>query len=346
MTINNSHMEQHTTSTVSFGVCASGKDALLVRLTNSNGMEVVLSNFGAMIQQLLIPSKNGEKVDVVLGYDSIADYEQTFKDDWTPYHGAVVGRHAGRIANGQFTLNSIPYQIEQNLGKHHIHGASNGLSNVLWNIVEQTDATVVFTTVNPALALSMPGILQVEVRYTLNDNNELHVEMGAVSDADTICNLTQHTYFNLNGHEHSVDGLEIKIAAQRRVLVNEELIPTGELGLVRGSDFDFQTWKACPKAIDDTFVLDNGTEVAAECRSNATGIGLAIYTNQPTLHVYVGGGIPSSPSGKNNVPYHLTSGVCFEAQGFVDAPNQTSFPSTVLKSGEKYEWKSRFCFHF
>lgn len=318
--------------------------AIFVRLTNHNGMEVVLSNFGAMIQQLWVPSKSGEKVDVVLGYDSISDYEQTFKDDWTPYHGAVVGRHAGRIANGQFTLHSNDYQIEQNLGKHHIHGASNGLSNVLWSIAEHSENTVLFSVVNAQLPFSLPGNLGVQVRYELDEENTLKVSMTAVTDADTLCNLTQHSYFNLNGHHASVEGLELIVHADQHVLVDADLIPTGELGSVKDTSFDFRSWSACPKQIDDSFVLNNGANCAASCQSLSTGIGLTIATNQPTLHVYVGGGIASSPLGKQQTSYHLTSGVCFEAQGFVDSPNHEHFPTTVLKAGETYSWWTNFKF--
>jgi aldose 1-epimerase len=316
-------------------------------LTNKNGAVAKVIPFGATLTSLKIPAKNGELIDVVLGFDTAEGYQKTFQLDGSPYFGATVGRYAGRINEGKFELNGKQYQLSINNGANSLHGGLDNFSTKTWNV----DA--VTTGENPSITLSYlsaaneenyPGELSVHLTYTLSEENELIIEYKAITSEDTIINLTHHSYFNLDGHQSDVSGQDLIVHAQKVVETREDNIPTGKILDVAGTSFDFRTAKKCPKSIDNTFVVENNNEVKATLFSPVTNLKMDVYTDQPGVHIYVGGNCGPDLKGKENTTYHALSGICFETQNFPDAPNHAHFPSSVLKKGDVYKHKTTYKF--
>lgn len=329
----------------SFGILPDGKEVLCYTMSNRNGFEFSVMNYGATITSLKIPHENGQKTDIVLGFDTLEEYISSFDLPSAPYLGAVVGRYAGRIANASFLLNEEKIQLTKNHHSHHIHGGLNGFSQKFWQVTSISDEG------NPSITLeylssgkeeNFPGELSIKVTYTLTDNNELKVTFWAKSDEDTIINLTQHSYFNLDGHTNDISGQKLSVNSKKILETTSELIPTGNYIDLQGHIFNFSTPKNCPASIDNTFVLE-GKE-AAMLYSEKTKIKMTVITNQPALHIYVGGNCFNTVKGKENADYHNKSGICFEAQNFPDAPNHSHFPNAVLKKDEEYLHQTTFKF--
>lgn len=328
-----------------FGIAPDNKVVRCYTLTNKKGMECSVMNYGATITAIKVPTTNGEKTDVVLGFDTLEDYIHSFDLPSAPYLGTVVGRYAGRINKASFSLNGKKIQLSKNHHSHQIHGGLEGFSRKFWEV------TTIQTDTNPSITLeytsaaneeNFPGELNVKVTYTLTEDNELKVIFSAKSTEDTILNLTQHSYFNLDGHGKDIAGQKLTINAKNILETTEELIPTGKYTELKNHDFDFSSPKNCPTAIDNTFVLE-GKE-AATLYSENTRIKMTVITNQPGVHVYVGGNCFGQIKGKENADYHPTSAICFETQNFPDAPNHPHFPNSILRKDEEYFHQTTFKF--
>lgn len=315
------------------------------RLCNGNGIELEVTNFGATITALRIPTDNGT-VDVVLGFDNVAAYADSFGLPSAPYLGTVVGRFAGRINNGQFQLNDRTIQLTQNHGNHQLHGGHHGFSEAIWEVASITDGenpSITLTNTSAENEENYPGEVATQVTYTLTESNELQVSFAATTSQDTVVNLTQHSYFNLDGHQSDVKNQQLYINAKQILETTNENIPTGKFISLGHHEFDFTTPKACPQKIDNTFVLGEG-DLKATLLSPKNNLKMAVFTDQPAIHIYVGGNCFGQIKGKENVDYHALSGICFEAQNFPDAPNHAHFPNAILKKGATYTHNTTFKF--
>jgi len=316
-------------------------------LTNKNGAQLTVIPFGATVASLKIPTKNNELVDVVLGFDTVEGYEKSFQLEGKPYLGATVGRYAGRISEGKFELNGKMYQLAINNGVNSLHGGIDNFSQKIWN-VDAVNAgenpSITLSYVSAANEENYPGELSVSLTYTLSEENELILAYKATTTEDTVINLTHHSYFNLDGHQSDVVGQDLVVHAQKVVETREDCIPTGTILEVANTVFDYRTAKKCPKNIDNTFVVENNEEVKATLFSPKTNLKMDVYTDQPGVHIYVGGNCDPDLKGKENATYHALSGICFETQNFPDAPNHANFPSAVLKKGDVYTQKTTYKF--
>lgn len=345
----------------SWGKTADGTPVDLYTLTNARGMQMTVSTYGALITSLIVPDRDGKMEDIVLGYETVDDY---IKD--SPYFGAVVGRYGNRIAKGHFTLDGKEYKLAINNDANHLHGGLKGFDKVVWTPKSLT------TSNGPALELTYrsvdgeegyPGNLDVKITYLLNNDNTLAVNYQATTDSATPINLTQHSYFNLAG-QGTRDILDhvVMINADRFTPVDETLIPTGELRPVEGTPFDFRTPTAIGKRVNDeideqirfgggydhNFVLNKektkDATLAARVTEPTSGRVMEVYTTEPGLQFYVGNFLDGTLTGKGGKVYKYRYGFCMETQHFPDSPNQSNFPSTILRPGEKYDTTTVFKF--
>ena len=329
-------------NTKSYGFITEVKEVFSHTIRNSKGMELTAIDFGATISSLKIPMPNGEKIDVVLGFEKLEDYINSFDLPSAPYFGTVVGRYAGRINKGSFSIIENNYQLEKNHGENHLHGGKKGLSKVIWRMKNQDENSVCFECVSWPTDDNYPGELTVQATYLLTENNELKVTFLATTTEDTIINLTQHTYFNLNGNASDVLNHKLKINSNLILETNDELIPTGNFTPLDNHEFDFKELKNCPESIDTTFVSKEN-EVGS-LLSETSNIKMTVFSNQPSVHIYIGGNCFNQIKGKNNIDYNTKSGICFETQNFPDAPNHSHFPNAILRKDEKYYHQTLFKF--
>lgn len=325
-----------------FGLLPDGKQVFFYTLRNQNGYEFSVINYGATITSLKLPITSNKKIDVVLGFETLEDYIHSYYLQSPPYFGTTVGRFAGRINNAEFLLNGKRNFLNKNHGEHNLHGGILGFSRKLWSVIATTSASITLEYVSPNNEENFPGELTVRVSYTLTEENELKVNYYAKSDEDTVINLTQHSYFNLNGHEDDITNQKLQIKSNNVLETTNDLIPTGKLASLKGHEFDFYNPKLCPTSIDNTFVLEDAN--AAVLFSEKNKVKMSVITNQPAVHVYVGGNCFNQIKGKENVNYHPKSGICFETQNFPDAPNHPHFPNAFLKKGEEYFHNTTFKF--
>lgn len=329
----------------SFGILPDGKEVLCYVLKNKNGVELSVINYGATIKSLKIPTNINEKIDVVLGFETLVDYLKSYDLPSPPYFGTMVGRFAGRINNAEFTLNGKQISLNKNHGKHNIHGGNLGFGRKFWRVMminfeNNPSITLEYTSLDNEE--NFPGELNAKVTYTLTENNELQVRYSAKSTKDTIVNLTQHSYFNLDGHLEDMKNQKLIIHSDKILETNKDLIPTGKFTNLKNHDFDFSSAKSCPISIDNTFVLKD--ENAAILISKKNKLKMTVTTSQPAVHIYVGGNCFDHIKGKENSSYHSQSGICFETQNFPDAPNHTNFPASILRKGEEYSHQTTFKF--
>ena len=319
----------------------------MIHLTNKSGASVMLTERGAGIVSIVVPDRNGVMGDVVLGY---RDEESYLADG--PCAGKIPGRFANRIDGGRFTLDGKEYQLVKNNPGYQLHGGPDGFSNRLWKASRISDTEVVLTLDSPDGDQGYPGNMHVEATYTWSDDNSLTLSIKATTDAPTIINLTNHTYWNLDGEDSgSILDHVLKLNASRWLATSEALIPTGELAPVEGTPMDFRTAKPIGRDIkadfpalkygkgyDNCWVLDGapGLKLAAELSSAVSGRRLEIWTDQPAAQVYTGNWLDGSPLSKSGRPYRDYDGVAIECQGFPDAPHHPDFPSCVLRPGETY----------
>jgi len=315
-------------------------------ITNAGGASVVLTNIGAGVVSINVPDRNGKLGDVVLGYGKPESY---FNDG--PCAGKCPGRYANRIADGKFTLDGRKYSLPINNGPNHLHGGPEGFQNKVW-LSHKHKGGVEFYLFSPDDEMGYPGNLRVKARYEWTDKCELRLTFTAKSDADTIVNLTNHSYFNLNCGG-SVLRHTLKLNASNYLPTDETLIPTGEIASVAGTPMNFLKGKSLGRDIKKNFpalnygkgydacwVLDSFVPgkmvLAAELSSKKTCRGLRVYTTQPGVQVYTGNWLGGCPSGKRGRKYHDYDAVAIECQHFPDSPNHPSFPDTTLKSGKTF----------
>jgi aldose 1-epimerase len=325
-----------------------GKPVFLFTLSNKNGITVGITNYGGIITSILVPDKDGKFGDIVLGYDSLQGYLET-----TPYFGAIVGRYANRIAKGRFVLDGKSYQLAINNGNNSLHGGIKGFDKVVWDASESSDtvqASLVLTYLSRDSEEGYPGNLSVKVTYMLTNNDEFRTVIEATTDKATPVNICNHSYFNLTGCERDILGHLLTINADRYTVVNDELIPTGELRAVKGTPMDFtvphligeridQVPGAPPGGYDHNYVLikkPGELRLSAKVEEEKTGRMLEIFTTQPGVQFYSGNFLDGTIRGKSGRIYRKHWGLCLETQHFPDSPNQASFPGTILRPGEKY----------
>lgn len=344
-----SHISYLTPNCVTklFGTLPDGKAVDSYTLSNGSGMEATFINYGATITSLKVTGANGAVTDVVLGFDDVDDYIDSFNLPSAPYFGSVIGRYAGRINKGTFSIDGNETKLNKNHGPHTLHGGTSGFGRAFWKMKKLQgglNPSITFEYVSRDGEEHFPGELTVKVTYTVAENNELLIRYEAVSTKDTVVNLTQHSYFNLDGHSQTVEGQKLQVNSAEVLEVTTEGIPTGAFAEVKNTAIDFKEVGMVPSSIDTSFVLKNGTEPAASLVSEKTGLKMTVYTNQPSVHIYVGGNCFGRIQGKDGVSYHTTSGICFETQNFPDAPNHAHFPSSVLSVGKVYNHTTRFVF--
>lgn len=331
-------------------------DATIIRLTNDHGAWVELSSLGAGITGLGVADRNGKIENVALNY---ADYASYFEDG--PCMGKIPGRYANRIARGQFRLGDKEYQLAINNGPNHLHGGPTGFQNRLWECRELPNG-VRFTYVSADGEEGYPGQLRVTADYIWSENDILDLYLRAVTDCDTVVNLTNHCYWNLRGAQSgSVLDQELRLNASRWFPTDSTLIPTGEPAPVAGTPMDFSSPKTLGRDIradfpaleygkgyDNCWVLDgwrrNFLTPAATLHDPASGRTLRVATTQPGVQVYTGNWLDGSPVGPEGHRYRDYDGVAIECQGFPDAPNHPGFPDQTLRPGQPYDQHIRFTF--
>ena len=325
-----------------------GSSTDLYVLTNDNGMEVTVTNFGGVIVSVMVPDRNGVMHDVVQGFDNIYDYvniENNF--------GATIGRYANRIAYGRFTIDGREYQLPINNNEHTLHGGPGGFNTRVFEVQHADSRSITMTYLSPDGEEGFPGNLLVTVTMTLTNDNAIDIKYEAVTDKPTHVNLTNHSYFNLNGdHNTTIENHRLFLNADYFTPVDETLIPTGELMAVEGTPMDFRTFHTIGDRIDDfdfeqlkfgigydhNWVLNSRdiNTVAATLYSPVTGIQLDVFTIEPGLQVYTGNFLDGTVVGRGGVAYPKRSSVCLEVQHFPDSPNQPNFPSTLLLPGQTF----------
>lgn len=332
-----------------FGISSDGREAYIYSLQNNNGFKARITNYGAAIISLYVPDRHGNTADVVLGFSTLYGYTQP-----GPYFGSVIGRHANRIEDGVFELNGVCYRLKRNNGRNHLHGGVKGFNHVFWQVLGYTDNKVVFSYLSPDGEEGYPGNLNVSVSYTLTDSNELVIDYDAESDADTVVNLTNHSYFNLAGHgSGSILNHFLKINANRFTVINQDIVPNGQFQDVTDTPMDFREFRAVKHGIesdyeqirlangyDHNFVLNkqgNCLEYCAEVYEPISERRMKVYTTKPGLQLYTGNGLDGWLIGKEGVHYRKWSGLCLETQFFPNAMKHRHFPSPILRAGEKYE---------
>lgn len=334
----------HIQEPVLFGVLPSGEKVFSYFLRNQNGLQLEFINYGAVLRSCILPVDEGY-IDIVLGFDSLEKYLQSMEMENPPYFGCLVGRYAGRIKHGKVTIGQKEIQLTTNHSGHHLHGGLESFSRAFWVADGQTSINeLTFRYVCPAGTENYPGELTIYVTYTLTEQNELKIAMSAVSTEDTIINLTQHHYWNLDGHSSTVENQSVYINSKRYLSKDAEHIPTGKV----------HEWSRIPMkdplpqqlldGIDHTFILEKSNGVQAILKNPSNLWRMSVYSNQPAGHIFIGCELPPHLTGKNGHTYHTKSGICFEMQNFPDAPNHPHFPSSYLEKDKIYE--NNTIFHF
>ena len=336
-----------------------GQATALYTLTNSNGMEVCITNFGGRIVSIMAPAKDGSFKDVVLGFDNVASY---FPENNASDFGAAIGRYANRIAGASFELDGTEYKLPANDSENTLHGGPKGWQYQVYEAVEADATHVKLLRNSPDGDNGFPGNVKAYVTYTLTESNAIDIIYEATTDAPTVINMTNHSYFNLNG-DPTGDILDniLTINASNTTPVAAGLIPTGEIASVIGTPLDFTQPKAIGAEInatdfeqvalgngyDHNWILDTAGDVsktAATLVSPVTGIKLDIYTNEPGIQVYTGNFLDGTVTGKNGIVYNQRAAICLETQHYPDTPHQPEWPSVVLRPGEKYTSRCIFAF--
>ncbi|MEH7441970.1 aldose epimerase family protein [Bacillus sp. JJ1122] len=325
-----------------------GQPVIAHTIMNDNGMKMTAINYGCIITELSVPDRNGFIENIVLGFDTLEEYE---KD--SPYFGAIVGRHAGRIKEGNFELDGVYYQLERNNGENHLHGGVCGLDRVVWDIEvkeSEKDISLKYSYYSKDGENGYPGNVHLKVSYTLNEDNVLILKYEGDSDKRTILNLTNHSYFNLSGNlKRSIEDHHLILKSDRFIELNEDLIPTGVMLETAGTAFDFRNGRMIHEGIksdhqqniiagngyDHPFLLSENNNEEIILKDSESGRVLVIETNQPCVVLYTGTQLNDEFSIRR-VKSQKYLGLCLETQGLPDAIHHPNFPVTVLNSGEKY----------
>lgn len=344
-----------------FGLLPDNSQVTLYTLSNNNGLKADIIDYGGIIVSLMAPDRNGVFKDIVLGFDNIEDYL-----DRSPCFGAIVGRHANRIEDAEFEIDGVKYVLDKNEGKNHIHGGIKSFDKKLW------DSRIINDNQGEALELSLfspdgdqgyPGNLEVRVIYRLNDSDELEIEYYGAADKSTVLNLTNHSYFNLSGHDSgSIINHEIKIEADFYTPINSESLPIGDIHSVKDTPFDFTGFRTIQDALtsypdnqqlkfgtgfDHNFVLRNyNGKLNESCQAYEPESGrlMICYTTMPGLQFYTGNHLKSAGKGKDQVIYDDRHGFCFETQYFPNSMKHRHFPWPILTVGNMYHHKTVYKF--
>ncbi len=331
-------------SEYTLGKTKGGETVKAFELENKNGMKVTVLNYGCTVTKIEMPDKTGKVTDVCLGYNTVEEYEEN-----DGYLGAVVGRYANRIRNGEFELNGEKYTLAVNNGPNHLHGGNKGFDKYIWK-PSLSEVGLQFSRISLDKEEGYPGNLKVSVTYNLSDANELYIIYNAVSDQDTPINLTNHAYFNLDGEQSGdILGHTIQILGSRFLENDENCLPTGEILPVDGTAFDFRAGKKIGldinknevqlingKGYDHNWILDSESYLkkAAVLTGEKSGIQMTVFTTQPGMQFYSGNFL-TDRKGKQS-DYKFRSGLCLETQHFPDSVTHKHFPDVILKKGEKY----------
>lgn len=329
----------------------NGKETSLFTLRNANGLVAYVTNYGGRIVAINVPNKKGEYVDVVLGFESIDDY---INYDGGTYYGAAIGRYGNRIKEGKFSLDGVDYQLPINNGPNSLHGGIEGFDSKVWDAQQVDGATLMLNYVAADGEEGYPGELSVSMIYSLTDDNEFVITYEATTNKKTLCNLTQHAYFNLKGAGNgTANNHIIQLTADAYIPIDKNAIPLGEITPVEGTPFDFRTPTAIGARVNEEDAqLKNGAGydhcfhytqadgetifLAATCHEPEGGVVMEVFTNQPGMQLY-GANWINTAHGKHGKTYVERDAICFETQCHPNSPNQPNFPSTELAPGEIYK---------
>jgi aldose 1-epimerase len=342
-----------------FEQTVEGKQVSLYTLKNTKGVQAAITNYGARLVSLLVPDKKGKPTDVIIGFDNIKDFLSTTSD---LYYGAIIGRYGNRIAKAKFKIDGTEYALAANNGPNSLHGGPTGFEHRVWDAKTIGENGLELTYVSADGEEGFPGKLNVKVTYTLTDDNEVKIDYEATTDKKTVCNLTNHAYFNLNGPgSGTINNHQLMVNADMYTPVDVTLIPTGTMDKVEGTPFDFRTAKAIGDRVNDTtnvqikngsgydhnFVLNpnkgTGLNMAATVLGDKSGIFMEVLTTEPGLQFYGGNFMKGLNKLKGTTDDHRTA-FCLETQHYPDSPNQPSFPSTLLEPGKVYKTSSVYKF--
>lgn len=333
------------------------KPVKLYTLTNAAGMEVCVTNFGGRIVSIMVPDKNGNMTDVVLGFDSIADYINIPSD-----FGASIGRYANRINKGMIVLDGDSIQLPQNNYGHCLHGGPKGWQYQVYEADQLNDSTMTLTMKSPDGDANFPGNVTAIVTYALTADNAIDINYEATTDKKTVINMTNHSYFNLSGNpDNPATDHILYVASDSITPVDSTFMTNGEMMAVAGSPFDFNTPRTIATDItnfdneqikfgngfDHNWVLKTKgdiNQVAAKLSSPVSGITLEVYTNEPGIQVYTGNFLDGTVTGKKNITYPQRASVCLETQHYPDSPNKPQWPSAILEPGQTYHSQCIFKF--
>lgn len=338
-----------------YGTTTEGCDITLYKLKNKNGVEAQFINYGAVLLRLLAPDNKGNIEDIVLGYETIQDYENNDTG-----FGSLIGRHANRIGGARCTIDGVTYELEKNDGDNNLHGGTPAYNKVVYEVTQKEGEgqdTLVMYRESPHMEQGFPGNLKLWITYTLNDENQLSMDYVAKTDQTTIINLTNHSYFNLAGHKSgSVLGQKVWIDADAFTLTDEGLIPTGEIQSVEGTPMDFRIEKSLGQDIEADYeplkvaggydhnyilnVTDHTIKTVASLYDEQSGRYLEVATNKPGMQMYTGNFLTETSELKNKEQaiYHKQDAVCFETQFYPNSCNIESFPTSIFKAGEDYHY--------
>jgi len=338
-----------------FGYMPDGTAVEEYTLENSS-ITCKIITYGGAVRTLEVPDKNGKPVDVVLGYDTL----QGYIDGHDKYFGALIGRYANRIKASRFELNGKQYKLFANNGPNHLHGGKEGFDAKVWKVEEASQDSLKLSLFSPDGEEGYPGDLYTEVIYSLTENG-LSIDYRARCSADTFCSLTNHSYFNLSGHDAgSITGHTIQIFADEYTPTDKESIPTGEIAPVENTPMDLRLPTVIGEHIDEDFHQLNNAggydcswivrgekdsfRLAAKAVSPESGIAMSVFSTKPEMQFYTGNYLDGNPSGKNGALYPRRSAFCLEAQYYPDSPNHDNFPSALLRPGEEYHHKTVYSF--
>lgn len=337
------------------GLTKDGQDIVAYTLINKNGMQAKIMNYGCNLLELWVPDKDGILSDVVLGYEKIEDYFVN-----SPGFGCCITPCGNRIGDAKYTLNGVEYQCDKNDGKNNLHSGFSPLHRTIWDVVDASEQAITFTTHKTDGQCSFPGEMDLKIVYTLTDDNEIRIDYSAKSDKDTIFNPTNHSYFNLNGHDTgSVMNELVWIDADGFTYTDSESIPHGEIRPVKGTPMDFTVAKPLAQdtdadydqlnwagGYDHNYVLNNPSldKPCASLEDPESGRKMEVYTTLPGMQLYAGNYLSPSEVGKGNFPYDKRYGVCFESQYYPNAMNIPEWPQPIAKAGQEVHSTTVFKF--
>lgn len=325
-------------------------EAKLYTIHNKNGIELTVSDIGAVITSIIIPDKNGNKVDVALGYETFEGYKNN-----NSAYGAPVGRNANRIENASFILNGTTYQLDKNEGNNVLHGGFDKYFCRMWGaeVKDDENPSVTFKLISHDGDQGMPGAARISVTYSLSDDNEIIIRYYAIADKDTVFNITNHSYINLDGHNAGVvNNQYLWMDCNCFTPIDKEFIPTGEIREVKGTPMDFTVMKTIAEDIrsdyeqiktgngfDHNYVINNpgNGKPFAKALSSKTGIAMEVYTDLPGVQFYSGNNMGNDSGEKGSSKYVKHGAFCLETQYYPDAPNKPNFPSSIFKAGKPFD---------